>query len=132
MKTNKRYISDHGKIIFIICKSTLHKNWCGIFYQFKAWHEFQHSVPITHTQRVTGLHNDDILSYLWGREYHFQNWTVTLPLSSIYTHIDLLNGPTEPVVRSLVFLCLLGTVLVDTGLPTVAAVQAQINWYIKT
>ena len=76
--------SARGKIIFIICKSTLNFNWCGVFEVFKARHEIHHSVPINHTQRayvfqmiprinrkylseqfqVTGLHNDDTLS-LW-------------------------------------------------------------------
>ena len=74
--------SARGKIIFIICKSTLNFNWCGVFEVFKARHEFHHSVPINHTQRahmsqmipkinrkylseefqMTGLHNDDALS----------------------------------------------------------------------
>jgi len=46
---NKKFVSDHGKIIFIIHLSNLHLNWCRIFEPFKAWHEFQHSVPINHT-----------------------------------------------------------------------------------
>jgi hypothetical protein len=74
--------SARGKIIFIICKSTLNLNWCGVFEAFKARHEFHPSVPINHTQRahmfqmiprinrkylsehfqVTDLRNDDTLS----------------------------------------------------------------------
>ena len=47
---NQKFVSDHGKIIFIIHKSNLHLNWRGVFKPFKARHEFQHSVPINHTQ----------------------------------------------------------------------------------
>ena len=151
LKSNQKYVPDHSRIIFIINKSNLHLNWCRVFEPFKAHQVFPHSVPINHAQRmqmfqmisrinrkylseqfqVTGLCNNYTLSLLWGRENNFQNWTVTLPLPSISWHIDLLNAPTEPVVISSGFLCLLGIVLVGTGLPTVAAVPAQINWYIK-
>jgi hypothetical protein len=82
--------------------------------------------------QVTGFCGDDKFGLLWGREDNFQNCDVTLPLPDISWCIDLLNVPTEPVVKSLGFPCLLGIVLVDTSLPTLAAVQAQINWYIKT
>jgi hypothetical protein len=81
--------------------------------------------------QVTSLFNDDTLSLLWGREDIFQNWTATVPLPGISWHIDLLNAPTEPAVKSSEFPCLLGIVLVDTSLPTVAAVPAQINWNTK-
>ena len=83
MKTNQKYVSNHGNISFIMHKSNLHLNWCGVFEPFKAQHEFQHPVPINHTQTAhlfqmvprinrkylseqfkgTGLRNDDTLVY---------------------------------------------------------------------
>ena len=79
--------------MFIIHKSNVHLNWCGVFEPFKAQHEFRHLVPINHTQRVhifqmfprinrkysseqfqvTGLHTDDTLSILRDMENNFQN-----------------------------------------------------------
>jgi hypothetical protein len=49
---NQKYVTDHGKIIFIIHKTTVHLYWCGVFEPFKAWYEFRHSVPINHAQRA--------------------------------------------------------------------------------
>jgi len=49
---NQKFLSDHGKMIFIIHKSNLHLNWCGVFEPFKAQHGFQHSIPINNTQKV--------------------------------------------------------------------------------
>jgi len=139
------------RLIFTIHETNLYLNWCGVFEPFKAQHEFRHSVPINQAQtahmfqmiprinrkylseqfQVTDLRNDYTLSLLWDREDNFQNWTVMLPVPGISWHIDLLNAPTEPVVKSSGFPCLLGIVLVDTSLPTVVAVPAQINWYTK-
>ena len=152
METNQKYVSNHGNISLIIHKSNLHLNWCGVFEPFKAWHEFQHSVPINYMQTAHMcfiwfpelIGNIYLNSLKWlvfvmmthcvyqGREDNFQNWTVTIPLPGISWHIDLLNAPTEPVVISSGFPCLLGTVLVDTSVPTVAAVPTQINWYTIT
>jgi hypothetical protein len=42
--------ADHGKIIFIFHKTTLHLNWCGVFEPFKARNEFRHSVPINQAE----------------------------------------------------------------------------------
>ena len=151
LRMKQKYVSDLRKITFIIIKTTLHLKLVWRIWTIKARHEFQHSVPINHPQRahtvqmvprinrkylseqfqVTGLRNDDTLSLLWGREDNFQNWTVTIPLPGISRHIDLLNAPTEPAVKSSEFPCLLGIVLVDTSLSTVAAVPAQINWNTK-
>jgi len=84
LKTNQKYVSDHGNISFIMHKSNLHFYWCGVFEPFKAWHVFRHSVPINHTHtahmyqmapritrkylseqfKVTGVHNDDTLRLL--------------------------------------------------------------------
>jgi len=84
LKTNQKFVSNHGKISFIIRKSNLHLNLCGVFEPFKSRHVFWHSVPINHAQRahmfqmiprinrkylseqfqVTGLHNNDTLSLL--------------------------------------------------------------------
>jgi hypothetical protein len=50
-----KYVSDHGKIIYIIHKSNLHLHWCGEFEPFKAKHEFQNSLPINHIQIVRML-----------------------------------------------------------------------------
>jgi hypothetical protein len=50
LNKNQKYISVHGKIIFIICKSTLNLNWCGVVEPFKAPNEFFHLVPIQHTE----------------------------------------------------------------------------------
>jgi hypothetical protein len=120
--------------------------WTGVEYLSHLKHHMSfriHYQKITHTEctkwfpeseqfQVTSLHNDDTLSLLWGRVYNFQNWIVTLPLPNVSWHIDPLNAPIEPMVKSSGFPCLLDTVLVGTSLPTVAAVPAQINWHIKT
>jgi hypothetical protein len=52
LKKNQKYVSVHGKIMFIKCKSTLNLNWCWIFEPFKAQHEFCHIVPINHARRA--------------------------------------------------------------------------------
>jgi hypothetical protein len=90
---NEKYVSDHGKIIYIIFKSSLHLNSCRVLEPFKAKHEFQNSLPINHTQnirkylseqfQVNGLCSDDILSLPCGMEDNFQNCDVILPLKSI-------------------------------------------------
>jgi hypothetical protein len=142
LKTNEKYVSYHGKIIYIIHKSHLHLNLCRVFEPFESKHEFQNLLPINHTWRLLQniylnsfkwlVSSNDRLSILWGGEYNFQYCNVTLPLPYVSWHIDLLNDPIEPMVKSSGFPCLLGIVLVDTSLPTVAAVPAQINWYIKS
>jgi len=50
LRMNQKFVSDHGKNIFIIHKTNLQLNWCGVFEPYKAWHEFWHSVPINHAQ----------------------------------------------------------------------------------
>ena len=84
LKKNQKYVSVHRKIIFIICKSTLNLNWCGVFEPCKAPHEFRDLVPINYARiehmfqmiprinrkylseqlQVTGLHNSGTLSLL--------------------------------------------------------------------
>jgi len=81
---NQKYVTDHGKNIFIIYKTSLNFNWCGVFQPFKAQHEFRPSVPLNDTQtahmfqmiprinrkylceqfEVTDLPNDETLSFL--------------------------------------------------------------------
>jgi len=50
-----------------------------------------------------------------------ENQQAELPVSCSTWHTNPLSAPTGPVVRSLAFPYSLGTVLVDTSLPTVAA-----------
>jgi len=81
LETNQKCVSNYRNISLIIHKSNLHFNWRGVYEPFKAWHEFQHSVPINHSTTghmvqmvprinrkylseqfiVTGLRNDDTL-----------------------------------------------------------------------
>jgi len=127
--------------------------WIGVVYSNHLKHGMSFSIRYQYTMHQEGIwfkwfpeliENIYLNSLKWlvfvmmthcvyqGREDNFQNWNVTIPLPCISWHIDLLNAPTKPVVISSGFPCLLGIVLVDTSVPTVAAVPTQINWYTKT